>query len=203
MVEYTAYFMNAFLLSIVLVPPLKRLAVRLQFVDRPDYRKWHSGPIPVVGGIAVFIAFAAVTLQLSTLIGQLGPLLLGAMMLVVIGIVDDYGNLNARVKLVGQTIAALVIISPGDPVTAHLGNLFGFGDIVLVGAGLPLTVLFVVGAINAFNMIDGIDGLAGGVAAVILFWLALAAALTDRPDLMVLSLILMLAIRLSSSRRRP
>jgi UDP-GlcNAc:undecaprenyl-phosphate GlcNAc-1-phosphate transferase len=174
---------------------MKKIAHRAGLVDMPDSRKQHETATPVVGGIAIFLAFAASQLLSSSVDGSLGPLLSGLMLLVMIGVVDDRRGMDARVKLLGQTIAALVMIVPGQTTSvANLGNLLGQGDILLADAAIPLTVIFVVASINAFNMIDGLDGVAGGVAVAGLLWLAVCAFLTERSDLLYLALTMTFAV---------
>jgi UDP-GlcNAc:undecaprenyl-phosphate GlcNAc-1-phosphate transferase len=192
--------LNSFLICVVLISYLERLAPRLGLLDIPNGRKQHDGAIPVVGGIAIYVAFAFSILlvwpvEVSPIDASLAPFFCGITLLVAIGIFDDRQGMDARTKLLGQTAAALIMIVPDQSaVIGHLGDLFGHGDILLEGAALPLTVLFVVASINAFNMIDGLDGVAGGVAAAGLLWLAAIAALAGRAELVTLALILVCAV---------
>jgi UDP-GlcNAc:undecaprenyl-phosphate GlcNAc-1-phosphate transferase len=187
--------LTAFLLCVALIPILGKYAHLVGLLDIPGSRKQHERATPAVGGIAIFIAFAASMLLSWQIDASLEAFLFGVTLLVVIGVVDDRQGVDALVKLLGQTVAALVMILPDQATTvANLGNLFGQGDVLLEDAAVPLTVLFVVGSINAFNMIDGLDGVAGGIAATGLLWLAIAAALTGRGELMGLALTLTCAV---------
>jgi UDP-GlcNAc:undecaprenyl-phosphate GlcNAc-1-phosphate transferase len=190
-----AVLLNAFLLCVVLNSYLIRFAPHLGLVDIPDHRKQHLKVTPVVGGIAIYVAFAFSLLLSLSINASLAVFLTGVLVLVVIGVVDDRQGLDARIKLLGQTIAVLVMILPDQATTvANLGNMFGQGDILLADAAIPLTVVFVVGSINAFNMIAGLDGVAGGIGIAGLLWLALVAALTGRIDLMDMALTLTCAM---------
>lgn len=187
--------LNSFLICVGLIACLERLAPRLGLLDIPSSRKQHEGSIPVVGGIAICVAFMLSILLGPSFEGPLAPLFGGVALLVGLGVADDRSGMNALTKLFGQTLAALVMIVPDQATTvAHLGDLLGHGDIALDGAAVPLTVLFVVASINAFNMIDGLDGVAGGIAGVGLLWLAGVAALESRMELMTMALTMACAI---------
>ena len=149
----------------------------------------------MVGGIAIYVAFVFSIFFIPPLEESLAPFFCGVTLLLAVGIFDDRQGMDARTKLLGQTAAALIMIVPNQKaMVGHLGNLLGQGDILLAGAAMPLTVLFVVASINAFNMIDGLDGVAGGVAAVGLLWLAAIAELAGRTELATLALLLVCAV---------
>jgi UDP-GlcNAc:undecaprenyl-phosphate GlcNAc-1-phosphate transferase len=187
--------LNSFLICVGLISCLHRLAPRFGLMDVPSDRKQHEQTVPVVGGIAIFVAFALSILLGPPFDGKLVPFFGGMTLLVALGVVDDRRGMYARTKLLGQIAAVLIMIVPDQATTvAHLGNLLGQGDIALAGAAVPLTVLFMVASINAFNMIDGLDGAAGGIAGVGLLWLAAVAALEKRMELMTLALTLACAI---------
>ncbi|HLO74959.1 MAG TPA: MraY family glycosyltransferase [Magnetospirillum sp.] len=194
MATYSAYFLNAFLLSLVAMPPLMLLAKRVGLLDVPNSRKLHAGSIPVVGGIAIFFAVGCTFLQMGLSGGPIPSMLPGLAVLVVVGIVDDRQNISAGIKLAGQTVAALVMIIPGEDVLVSLGNPFGTGPMVLGTAALPLTVFFMVAVINAFNLIDGIDGLAGSLAVVALSWQAYLAVGVGDMEAALVALVMVFAI---------
>lgn len=153
--------------TIALTPFLGNLAVRLRFVDIPDERKVHLRPIPRVGGIAM--AVGALIPVLYWLHGD--PVVLswlaGAAVLVLFGIVDDLWGLGPKTKLVGQIIAALIVMFYGDLTITNLGTLLPDGRILPDSIALPLTLLAIVGVTNAINLADGLDGLAGGICLLI------------------------------------
>jgi UDP-GlcNAc:undecaprenyl-phosphate GlcNAc-1-phosphate transferase len=104
------------------------------------------------------------------------------------GVVDDLDGLYSRGKFMGQAAACLVTILVGDFYLSNLGNVFGFGDILLPAwFGIPFTVFAVVGVINAINLIDGLDGLAGGVTTIALLAFFLLGWLEDDPVTMILA----------------
>lgn len=191
MTIHSAYLFNAFLISLVLMRPLIGGAGRLGLTDLPGGRKSHETPTPAVGGIAVFLAFAATLAQLDG--GSLWVWLPGLGVLVALGVVDDARGMNAAVKLTGQVTAVVLVTIPAGLVLADLGDPFGTGPLVLGPLAWPVTLLFLAAVINAFNLIDGIDGAAGGIAATAALWLA-AAAGPERPELMMAALIVAFAV---------
>ena len=92
--------------------------------------------------------------------------------MVAIGVADDKHDLSVRARIVGQTLAASIMIFACDQYIADLGNLFGFGNINLGWFAVPFTYIAVLGAINSYNMVDGIDGLIGGVTLTTMLGLA-------------------------------
>jgi UDP-GlcNAc:undecaprenyl-phosphate GlcNAc-1-phosphate transferase len=163
--------------ALALTPVVRGVAMRLGLVDEPGGRKVHSGQIPRVGGVAILGGFAAaVVLQVAgelsfgwrqALTGggpQIAGVLAGMALIFVVGLIDDVRGLNAGQKLVGQVLAASVLIATGLRID-FIGNPFG-GLVVLGLLSVPVTALYVVAFTNVINLIDGLDGLAAGVSAI-------------------------------------
>lgn len=153
---------GAFVLTLVMTPFVRRLAVRTGQVDRPSARKRHVEPIPLLGGLAMW---AAVMLALLALVpafpqrselGQLAGMLAGATVVAAAGILDDRRPMSAPAKLLAQALGAALLVWAGVTV-----SLFG---VALVDT--LITVVWLVVITNAFNFQDNMDGLAGGLAAV-------------------------------------
>lgn len=160
----------AFLASGFALWVMYSIAPRVGLLDHPtERRKIHGNPVPLIGGIAIFYGLLLARMALEPPNPQQWLFgLLGCKVLVVIGVLDDHSGLGARVRLLAQTVAAL-LMTLGAGVTLHsLGDLLGFGPIELGPLAVPFTVFAVVGIINAFNMVDGIDGLAGGLVLIAL-----------------------------------
>lgn len=156
----------------------------------PGERKVHTQPIPQVGGWAIYLTFLLVVLLTLKLKGQLLGILLGGSLILILGTIDDLFNLPAKVKLVGQILAALILLFFGVKIS-FVTNPLG-GMIYLGGWGVLVTVLWVVGITNALNLIDGLDGLAAGIsiiAAATFFCLSYLGKPAE--TILVLSLILM------------
>lgn len=164
----------AFSLSALLTPVMVRVAPRIGAVDVPrDGRRLHKRPIPRTGGVAIFVAFLLGVGLISGPLVAMVRLLLGATLLLLLGLVDDVYRLSARVKIVFQILAALIALGGGAGVSAL--SLWG----VTMDLGLwqlPLSMLWLVALTNAHNMIDGLDGLCGGVSAIEAVVLALLLA---------------------------
>lgn len=143
---------------------LKPVASHVGLVDMPGGRKTHSNNVPLIGGIALFIGFCFTLLALDVSLRDYRGLLAGSAILVFIGVVDDFRELTANARLIGQILAGLCLLRWGHVTVSHLGNLFFLGGVNFGVASLFVTLLAVLAFVNAMNMIDGQDGLAGSVA---------------------------------------
>ena len=163
----------AFAVSLVIAyfmtPPVKDFAGRVGAIDVPkDERRVHDHPIPRMGGIAIFLGFVISLLLFVNMSTQVMGLLVGAVIIAVMGAVDDIVNLRPMVKLAFQLLAAIVAVRSGlvfDVISNP--NFFAEETTIEIGfLSVPLTILWIVGCTNAMNLIDGLDGLAVGVAAI-------------------------------------
>ena len=155
------------LITIVLVPVFRTIAVRLQLVDLPGARKVHTQAMPRCGGIAMAIGAFVPVLLWNPKEPLVQGWLAGALILVAFGMVDDFRGLGAKWKFLGQIAAALVVIFWGGVKIRTLGTLAP-DDFLLPGwVSIPLTLLAIVGVTNAINLADGLDGLAGGICLLI------------------------------------
>ena len=167
----------AFVSTLVLLHSLIPLARRIGLVDRPYGAKIHTLPTPLVGGIAMFTAFALTMPMLDIGLTPYRPLLVAGAMLVIVGVLDDFKELSSTPRLAAQIIAALMMCYWGEVRLVDMGALKFDGGITRLGIWeVPLTVFCVIGVINAVNMIDGLDGLASGLASIAFGTLAYAAA---------------------------
>ncbi|ROQ22541.1 UDP-N-acetylglucosamine--undecaprenyl-phosphate N-acetylglucosaminephosphotransferase [Gallaecimonas pentaromativorans] len=171
----------AFALSCIAVTVAKPIAIRAGLVDVPNARKHHDGHIPLVGGIAIFIAVLFAVMIFLPKSQAINIFLLSAALIVFIGVLDDKYDLKVSFRLMAQALAACMMIFGAGYYLENLGNLVGLGDIHLGYAGIVLTVIAVIGAINAFNMVDGIDGLAGSLSVVSFVSLAVLFGLVNSP----------------------
>ena len=140
---------------------LEPVAIHVGLVDVPGGRKQHSHPVPLIGGMAIFIGFIFSLMCLNISLGPYRGLFAGGAMLILLGVLDDFHELTPRIRLVGQCVASLLLIRWGNASLDHLGNLFFLGPVNLGVWSIAATVFFVIAFINAINMIDGCDGLAG------------------------------------------
>ena len=165
MLQYVVPFVIALVVSYLLTPSVKKLAIKIGAVDRPNARKVHTHVIPRLGGLAIYIGFMAAVLFCVPLQHELVGMLLGCTAIVAVGIWDDICNIPAKVKLVGQILAACIPIAFGIQIE-WLTN--PFGDIIVLPEiiAIPVTIFWIIGFTNTVNLIDGLDGLAAGVAFI-------------------------------------
>ena len=157
----------ALAISFACTPAVRMLAIKIKAVDVPkDNRRMHKVPIPRMGGLAIFAGFLVSVLFFVPLGTEFRSILIGALILVVLGIIDDIVALKPKTKFAGQIIAALIPALSG--VSIHgIVNPFVPGQYSTLGIfSIPLTVIWIVGITNAVNFIDGLDGLACGVSAI-------------------------------------
>ena len=161
----------ALVVSFLMTPVVKTFAYKVGAIDVPkDNRRMHKVPIPRLGGLAIFIGFMVSILLFVDIRSdpQMQGILLGAVIIVVLGVVDDIMALPAMLKFVVQIAAALIPVMHGVRIQA-ISNPNLFSDSlywVLGGLSVPITVLWIVGITNSVNLIDGLDGLANGVSAI-------------------------------------
>jgi len=163
-----------------LTVPVRWLALRYGLVDRPGPRKVHVHPVPLLGGVAIYlgVVFAVLLTLRGVFFQQTVGILAGATLVAVVGILDDRGWLHHQVKLfVGMPVAALFLLASG--IRAQVFSMFvpGTPGMVLDGC---LTLLWVVGITAAFSILDHMDGLCAGIAAVAAGFLTVAAGLSGQ-----------------------
>jgi UDP-GlcNAc:undecaprenyl-phosphate GlcNAc-1-phosphate transferase len=144
---------------------LRRYAITFGWVDHPSTRKQHVGKVPLVGGIAIFMGVTVGAACYGQLQWFEKSLLATALLLTLLGALDDRFDLSVRGRLVIQTISIITVIGASGIYIQTFGNLFGH-EVRLGWLGPPITVIAIIGLLNAFNMMDGIDGLAGSLALV-------------------------------------
>ncbi|MCR4429775.1 MAG: undecaprenyl/decaprenyl-phosphate alpha-N-acetylglucosaminyl 1-phosphate transferase [Tepidanaerobacteraceae bacterium] len=163
---YIYAFLTAMVIAYVTTPGVIKLAWKIGAIDVPrDARRVHDRPIPRLGGLAIFVAFtAAGILTLPVESSTVKGMLLGGILIVMVGILDDIYCLSPKIKLAGQIAAAGILLLFGlkvEWVTNPLGGMFYLGK-----WSIPITLFWVVGITNTLNFIDGLDGLAAGISAI-------------------------------------
>lgn len=173
MVTVLFIFIVASLASLLLTPVVRQWALHFDLTDNPSARKMHSGKIPRIGGVALFGSFFLPFLLLF-LFNQYSPVtedffsdnspfcfVTGALLIFLLGLLDDIRELNFLFKIFGQLLIAVFIYSCGFQITA-VTTPFG-ADFAIGFLSLPLTIFWFLLVINAINFIDGLDGLAAGI----------------------------------------
>ncbi len=161
----------ASVISLLTTPLVKRLAHKIGAIDVPkDNRRMHKKPIPRMGGLAIFLAFIVSVLAFcGKLERSMISILIGATVIVILGIFDDKYALGAKLKLFVQIGAACIVVFYGGCKIDHLTNPFGsniYSNWDLGVFSYPLTIIWIVAITNAVNFIDGLDGLACGVSCI-------------------------------------
>ncbi|WNC13713.1 MraY family glycosyltransferase [Brevibacillus brevis] len=174
-ITYALSFVLSFCIVLVLIPPLGKLAFRLDFVDKPRKdveRKIHREPIPLTASYAIFAGFAASYLLFSKESAvQTTAVLIGSMMLLVIGTIDDWyktqgKDFSALPKMIVQVSAAVVVYLSGITFSGFYNPFSGEYILLPVWLQFILTILWIFGVTTVINFSDGMDGLAGGLSAI-------------------------------------
>lgn len=162
-------FLVALFLSLYGVPIARQAALKYGIVDTPDgHLKHQKEPVPYLGGLAIYLAFLMSLAFTFEFRQDVLGIILGATIVVMLGLIDDFGVLSPTTKLIGQLLAVFVLIKSG--IRIQIAALPEWLD-------LALTVVWMVGLINAFNLLDIMDGLSAGVGAVSAACLLIAALL--------------------------
>ncbi|OQY40172.1 MAG: hypothetical protein B6226_00415 [Candidatus Cloacimonetes bacterium 4572_65] len=182
--EYISVFVLSFLFVLGFTPWIIKLARKINFVDKPEARKTHVKVTPLMGGVSLFAGFSLL-LSYDVLIAanrvfdiRLSGFLLGAFVIVLVGLIDDKRPMNPYVKLFGQFLAcAIFIVSNFGTVALVASPLFGgmtlphialqpnilFNNVI----GVPLMLFWMIGLMNALNFLDNMDGMISGMSAII------------------------------------
>jgi UDP-GlcNAc:undecaprenyl-phosphate GlcNAc-1-phosphate transferase len=165
----------AFLAGTLATIVLEQAAGALRLVDHPGGRKSHSHPVPLVGGLAIFLALlgAASVIGIAT---SAGYFLFALSIVIAVGMWDDVTEISPRVKFAIEIVASCLMIFGAGVELTSVGDLLGWRPIGLWIFALPLTVFAVVGVVNSLNMMDGLDGLGGSIAFIAFAWYAAVAA---------------------------
>jgi UDP-GlcNAc:undecaprenyl-phosphate/decaprenyl-phosphate GlcNAc-1-phosphate transferase len=165
-------FAGALLIAFAATPVARRIAPKLGVMDQPNPRKVHARPMPLLGGAAIVIASLLTLLLLRDRFEfqQLGSILLGASLVALLGFYDDRWGLQPILKLLGQIVAAIILILSGVKVSALPEEWMN----------LTVTMVWVVGLTNSLNLLDNMDGLSSGVAAVCASFFVVMAAVSGQ-----------------------
>ena len=214
---YFSAFLSTFLLSIILTGIVRKIGLNFGLVSKPRKRDIHEKPTPRIGGVAIFLAFLAVSLAFVFIFkdqyfeGEIFKktlgLLFGASIIALSMLVDDIKGLKAWQKIIFQILAAGVVIFSGLGIETLINP---FGETIdLNSVYIPifsinnityhfslwsdlLTLIWLVGLMNVINFVDGIDGLAAGfstIAAVTIFLLSVTLAV-NQPAVAIIAIIL-------------
>lgn len=154
----------SFLVSVVFVPVVKKIAYHIGAMDYPNERKLQKVPMPRLGGLGIYVGFLVGYMLFGKESLQMNSILIGSIVILVTGIIDDIKPIPAKYKFLGQLVAAIIVACYGKILlldVSAFGFYVNFGPLCYI-----VTILFIVAIINAINLIDGLDGLAGGIASI-------------------------------------
>lgn len=181
----------AFLISFAATPMVIALAHKINAIDVPkDARRVHKKPVPLIGGLAIFLGFLVSVLCFATIDNETMGILIGAVIIVVVGIIDDMSDMKAVVKLMCQIIAAAIVVYSGvriehfaNPLSKWIGSPYIVLD---YWVSVAITIFWIVGVCNAVNLIDGLDGLAVGVSSIASISFLVLTLLTNNLNVAIL-----------------
>jgi UDP-GlcNAc:undecaprenyl-phosphate/decaprenyl-phosphate GlcNAc-1-phosphate transferase len=170
--RYLIIFLIVMIIEYVLIPFAKNIAIKMSFVDVPTQRKTHEYPIPLSGGISIFIGFVlGYVIFIRHFNTKCLSIAAAALLILIIGLVDDWykskgKEFSALIRLVVQIFAAIIVILSGTSFHGFT-NPFTKGYILLpVWLQLFFSITWIVGVTTVINWSDGLDGLAGGISAI-------------------------------------
>ena len=169
-------FLFSLFLSVILTPVIRVIALKLNIVDLPGGRKIHHKSTPLLGGMAIIFAFISSLAANMILDREYVILLIGAVFVALVSLIDDWRGLSARLKLLIQIFAVLILILNGIILDLFPPNTsWGYG------LNFIFTIFWIVGITNSLNFLDGMDGLATGISAIIAFFMGIVAFQTNQP----------------------
>jgi UDP-GlcNAc:undecaprenyl-phosphate GlcNAc-1-phosphate transferase len=167
----------SFGVSFSLNPLFSKIAHTLNMLDYPNQRKHHHQATPLLGGAAVFSGFFAALLINGIFSVELSSILIASLILFGVGVLDDFKEIAAGIKLMTQLICSVLVVSCGVLlrwIPAEYGVIGQLGNAML-------TIVWIIGITNAMNFFDGMDGLAAGLGALIAFFLGVVAFQNSQP----------------------
>ena len=184
--KYIITFFTPMIISLCLVPFVRKLAIKYDITDKPNERSSHKKTTPIIGGVAVLISFLVGSIIFSSWIRLYAGLIIGGCIVFIGGFIDDIMECSPKIKLMFQTTATLVVIWFGS---IDFGLFDSKKGIVLLYT-LIISFMWIIGITNAINLLDGLDGLSSGYSIITLLFNAIIAHHLGNFELMFISLIL-------------
>ncbi|WP_226085922.1 glycosyltransferase family 4 protein [Mesobacillus sp. S13] len=180
-----------FIASILITPLVKKLALKIGATDAPNQRKVHAKVMPRLGGLAIYISFVIGLLILRPEAEYNTAIILGSLIIIITGVLDDMMELSAKIKMLGQLAAAGLVVVWGGVQVTFINIPFIDSQIQFGFLSIPITIFWIVGITNAINLIDGLDGLAAGVSSIALITISgMAIIMGDQYTVMLASIVL-------------
>lgn len=168
--DLVASFSISLIISILITPFIKFMAVRLNYLDHPNGKKVHAHSTPLLGGLAIFLSFVISIIFTLPIEKEIIAIFLGSLVLIIIGLIDDKFGMMPTTKLFGQLIAALTIVKFGGIKAEFISNYY---------LSIIFTCFWVIGITNAVNLLDNMNGLSSGLVAIASIFFAVIAFLQN------------------------
>lgn len=182
-------FIISMVTAIAVTPLVIKLAHKIGAVDKPNKRKVHQNVMPRLGGLAIFIAVTVGYFVAGLYEAKITGIMVGALIIIVLGIIDDKYEISAKIKLLGQILAACAVMGSG--LTVEVLNIPFIGVFDLGIFSYVVTLFWILAITNAINLIDGLDGLSAGISSIVFASIAFLAFSADKMLILTLSLILL------------
>lgn len=186
-------FIVTFILSLILVPIVSKVTKNLGIIAHTNKQTIHKGVIARTGGYAIYVSFLIGAMIFLKTDIKINSILIGGFIIFLTGFYDDIHDISPKLKMLGQIIAALVVIFYGG-ISLKGFTLPFLPDTVSYIIAIIITIAWIVGITNAVNLIDGLDGLCGGISIIVLVTISLTSLTYGRTDISSLSLLLAGAI---------
>ncbi|TFB24392.1 undecaprenyl/decaprenyl-phosphate alpha-N-acetylglucosaminyl 1-phosphate transferase [Filobacillus milosensis] len=177
-----------FVVALLITPLVKKLAIQIGAVDNPSGRKVHKKIMPRLGGLAIYLSFMIGMIFFYPDSVYTIPILIGGTIIVITGMLDDLYELSPKWKLLGQILAAVVVLGV---VQVEFVNLPFGGQLYFGMLSIPITILWIVAITNAINLIDGLDGLAAGVSSIALLTISSMSIIMGNDLVMLMGFMLL------------
>jgi UDP-GlcNAc:undecaprenyl-phosphate GlcNAc-1-phosphate transferase len=182
-------FFTSLVTVLIVTPFVIKLAKKIGAVDKPNNRKVHAKVMPRLGGLAIFIGVIVGYYAGGLFSQQISAISVGAILIILIGILDDFYELSAKIKLLGQIGVAGLVVYSG--LTIDILTIPFVGTYDLGWTTYPITIFWIVAITNAINLIDGLDGLSAGISVISIATIAVMAGFADKILILTLSMILL------------
>ena len=165
---FVCCILGVFAVSILLIPKIRSIALKLNLSDAPDNRSSHTAPVPTFGGVIFYVSYIIILFFAQYLdVNHVSVTLLASIsILFFTGLLDDFRNLSPRIKFLFQIIGVAILMFQPDFRIVSLHGFMGVYEIPLA-ISVAGSMFFLLALINAFNLIDGIDGLSGITGIII------------------------------------
>lgn len=182
-------FIISMVTAVAVTPLVIKFAHKIGAVDKPSQRKVHQRVMPRLGGLAIFIAVTIGYFVAGLYEAKITGIIVGALIIIILGIIDDKYEISAKVKLSGQILAACAVMGSG--LTIEVLNIPFIGVFHLGIFSYVVTLFWILAITNAINLIDGLDGLSAGISSIVFASIAFLAFSADKMLILTLSLILL------------